>query len=201
MVDVRPLSPRAQRTVTDIRRAALALAAEHAIDEISVDDIAAAANVSRRTFFNYFSTKNEAFLPDLRIPDDILERFASGGERDLFDAIYTFVCARADSICASEFTPDDIAVIHAILSDPVLRPAVVERQEHVTADIRRAAARRLDVDENDPRAYGLTALVIAFEQLAMKMGHSGEARTMRAAIEAAAAALRPFIVSTVKEGK
>jgi len=40
-----------------IREAALRLIAERGYEAASVDDIAAAAHVSRSTFFNYFATK------------------------------------------------------------------------------------------------------------------------------------------------
>lgn len=45
-----------------IARAALALAQEHGPDAITVDDISAAANVSPRTVFNYFASKEDAIL-------------------------------------------------------------------------------------------------------------------------------------------
>src|SRR4051812_32545142 len=45
-----------------LHQAALELVAERGLDRVSVDDIAGRADVSPRTFFNYFATKDEAVL-------------------------------------------------------------------------------------------------------------------------------------------
>src|SRR6476469_8830073 len=43
-----------------LSQAVLRLALERGLDEVTADDIAAAANVSVRTFHNYFGSKEEA---------------------------------------------------------------------------------------------------------------------------------------------
>ncbi|MBL1437455.1 MAG: TetR family transcriptional regulator [Rhodobacteraceae bacterium] len=52
-----------QQTESAIRQAAVNLASEHGLDNVTTEMISAAAGVSPRTFFNYFSYKDAAFLP------------------------------------------------------------------------------------------------------------------------------------------
>lgn len=51
-----------EQTWLAIHAAALSLFEEHGFDAVSVDQIAAAANVARGTFFNYFDNKEEVVV-------------------------------------------------------------------------------------------------------------------------------------------
>ncbi len=61
-----------------LHQAALQLVSEHGLDGVSVDDIAARAEVSPRTFFNYFPSKDDAVIGfDTTRASDLAERFTA----------------------------------------------------------------------------------------------------------------------------
>src|SRR6516225_4709271 len=84
-----------RQTHAALSLAAIRLCVQRGWDAVTVDDIAAAANVSSRTFRNYFSTKAEAVAAGhlermLRIADELCARPAS---EPLWTAITNSVAA------------------------------------------------------------------------------------------------------------
>ncbi|MCD2193193.1 TetR family transcriptional regulator [Actinomycetospora endophytica] len=65
-----------ERTRAELQRHALRLFRDHGYAETTVDDIAAAAEVSRSTFFRYFPTKEDVVLFD--DVDPVMERVMHG---------------------------------------------------------------------------------------------------------------------------
>lgn len=90
-----------------IQLAALELASERGFDRVTIDEISHAANVSPRTFFNYFPSKESAIIGELpELPDEArIERFIDAGPGEpILDGIGELLVAAIDTV---ELTDDD----------------------------------------------------------------------------------------------
>jgi len=64
-----------------IQHAVLTLAGERGLDSVTVEEVSRAAEVSPRTFFNYFGTKEEALIGDIPVipAGEALDAFVTAG--------------------------------------------------------------------------------------------------------------------------
>ena len=78
-----------QETKRRITDSATALVEKHGFEQVTVEDICAAAGISRRTFFNYMPCKDEAVLgpSPLRVTDEALHRIATTQSDNLVSLI------------------------------------------------------------------------------------------------------------------
>jgi AcrR family transcriptional regulator len=69
-----PMQRRRHAAARAIERTALDLFARHGFDAVSVNDVAAAAGISQRTFFRYFTSKDDVLLDyQRRLEERLLE--------------------------------------------------------------------------------------------------------------------------------
>lgn len=73
---------RRRETWLAVHAAAFELVSNRGLDGATVDQIAERAGVSRRTFFNYFATKEDAVLGlvPAHCPEAVLDEFRAGGD-------------------------------------------------------------------------------------------------------------------------
>jgi mycofactocin system transcriptional regulator len=165
---VRTGRPRAtSRTV--LERLGFELFAQRGFDGTTVDDIADAAGIGRRTFFRYFASKNDLVWGDFEAQLVRLEALlaAAGPDTPMMDAIRRAVV---------EFNRFDPAVVPwhrqrmaLILRVPTLQADSAVRYASWRALVTEFAARRLGLPASDllPRLIGSTVLaacVAAYEQ-------------------------------------
>lgn len=131
-----------ERTRAEIAQHALALFAARGFDDVTVDDIAAAAGVSRRTFFRYFDTKEDALLPGdasrlERLRDALRARPSAEGP---FDAVRGAVLELAQDY---ETGSDEfLQQARLVLATPSVHARSLEHQAEWEAVIRGFAAER-----------------------------------------------------------
>jgi AcrR family transcriptional regulator len=149
----------------DLVAAAVRLFTERGYDETTIDDIAAAAGVGRRTFFRYFRSKEDAISPD---HEAALVRVA-----EVFAAAHpeeptTSLVLRAGETVFDQYTEDPqlsvrrFALTHRV---PVLR----DRESASVDHYRRLFTRHLrERVEDDLRAAVMAASVVAAHNVALR---------------------------------
>ncbi|WP_232664470.1 TetR/AcrR family transcriptional regulator [Pseudonocardia sp. TRM90224] len=180
-----------QTTREALRLAALRLAVERGWEQVRVEDIAAEAGVSTRTFSNYFATKDEALLATAhhraaRVKAALLAR---PPREPLWDAVISAVI--------EGFTGDDLRQLANVRPTPALATEQLKVFPVVERVLAEGIAQRIGADaEQDIFPHLVAGLVVTTVRIAAehqeRSGFDGPALPMlRRALEQVAAGLRP----------
>ncbi len=104
---------------------AIELFVEHGYDATTVDDIAAAAGVSKRSFFRYFPTKDDVLFHGL---DEIAEKLAAqvrSADGDDWECLRQVLTEWHEQLYVSD------RVLELVESSPALRARMVEKRDEL----------------------------------------------------------------------
>ncbi|MFC8809197.1 TetR family transcriptional regulator [Streptomyces anthocyanicus] len=154
-----------QRTRDLLLRSALELFTERGYEETTVDDIAEAADVSQRTFFRYFASKEDAAFFVARLAESHFVRavLARPSEEAPLDALRRALAESWSTIgeAVEQLVPLELHMrfYRVIESTPALLAAHLRRATELEEEIARVVAVRegLDVD-TDPRPRVVVAV-------------------------------------------
>ncbi|MGK5681978.1 TetR family transcriptional regulator [Actinoplanes sp. URMC 104] len=166
MQEERTLATRKRHAVgEELREVALQMLATRGYDETTVDDIAAAAGMSRRTFHRYYASKEDVVIQLLADMGDQMRAELESrppGERpaeSLRHAVSTAI-----NFCAGHHDAvKTLNVVRLILRTPLLHARSLERQSRWQADLAAVLAKRLGTAPRD--LYPQLAARMAFAAL------------------------------------
>jgi AcrR family transcriptional regulator len=151
MVDVETRAPgrrdrKKQQTRAALIAAALRLVAERGLERVTVEEISAAADVSVRTFFNYFASKDDVLIGDPLVDGAELRERLLAAKRDL-PVLSALMLALAPAIEQIEADRDLWRLrLKVIFHNPALLPSLHARGTAAEAEFVAAIAARARVD-------------------------------------------------------
>ncbi|MFB9411319.1 acyl-CoA-like ligand-binding transcription factor [Dactylosporangium matsuzakiense] len=199
MVDERPptLAERKRQLVSeDLREVALQLLAAKGYEETTVDDIVAAAGMSRRTFHRYYASKEDVVIQLLAdLGAQMRTELAGRPPAEPPAVALRHAVSVAVNFCADHHDPvKTLAVVRLIQRTPALRARTLERQSRWQADLAEVLAERLGLPADDLYPDLATRMALAAFDAAMeRWALSDGAADPRALTERAFALLEPAL--------
>lgn len=130
-----------EETARRIMLSALRLATEHGLDGFTMDELAEAAGVARRTLFNYYPSKVDACLgPPIEVPAEAMTAFASGGPTGNLGADLEHLAREVLAI--EQPTREEMVLHRRLFQIPRLVEAVHDRFAELAVDLQEAVRAR-----------------------------------------------------------
>jgi AcrR family transcriptional regulator len=149
-----------QLVVSELTEAALQLLAVKGFDTTTVDEIVAAAGVSRRTFFRYFASKEDVVVQLLSsLSALICEEFAARPPDEPMAISLRHAAGMAIAECKTENHAEKaLRVAQMVLGTPSLLARYLERQTQIQDDLAALIAARRPGDDFFPTLAAGTTL-------------------------------------------
>jgi mycofactocin system transcriptional regulator len=162
-------------TRAEIEGVALGLFAEHGFEATTVDDVAAAVGVGRRTFFRYFESKNDIVWGDFGwVMERLRQALADRGAEPLMEAL------RHGVVESNTYPADQLPGLRIrmtlITRTPALQAHSALRYAEWRAVVAEWVAGRLDTVPDDlvPQVIAGAALGTAMATFGRWVDHPGE---------------------------
>lgn len=167
-----------QAALAEITQIAMGLFLERGFEQTTIDDIAAAAGISRRSFFRYFGTKEDIVLGDLAAQGELIRDAleARPAAEDAWTALLNALAA------APRLGQDETAMLKVskmLYETPSLRARSIEKHFQWQALFTPEIRRRLGAapgDELDLRADAIVACVLTCLDVAGEAWTRGDGR-------------------------
>lgn len=173
-----PVPDRARQRRRGLRQAisgaAVELVLERGLDAVTVDEIARAANVSRRTFFNYFPSKAAACVPRGLPPDDeAVDQFLTDRTVSTMTAVARLLW-RHVALARGEVASFDS--FHDIWRrEPSIRPEIHGALARTEQELARLVARRDGHPADAAAPASVAAAAVAILRVAVEQWRTDEA--------------------------
>jgi AcrR family transcriptional regulator len=182
------------RTRLEISDVATRLFAEHGFEEVTLSQIAAAAEVSIKTIFNYFGSKEELYFD--RVGEMRESVIATVVERDagstVLEALHALLIENMVPFRGSGWgrldAPDQVEQLRSFFRTQERSPALRARRlmlgQELGDDLAEVLARELDRPPDDPTVLALAAMVgatfeLRFDVLRKALDEGLSPRTLR----------------------
>jgi AcrR family transcriptional regulator len=141
---------------------AMQLAVQRGLENVRVEDITDAVNVSRRTFTNYFSCKEEAIasLNAARFTQAVEALRGRPASEPLAESLAEVFAAEHEA--AAQLGPERIAQIRTMMTAPALQGEALKTMVQAEGPLAKVIAERTGADpQSDLRPHVLAAAVMA----------------------------------------
>jgi mycofactocin system transcriptional regulator len=139
-----------------VEQAALDLFTSKGFDQVIIDDVAAAAGISRRTFFRYFATKADAVWGDFAAHVARLERLLAA--TDDAQPVLASVCAAYVEV--NDYAEAELPLLRERMQLILTEPALLAHSQLRFAEVDRVVARHVAA-RTGTSATGLVARLVA----------------------------------------